>query len=226
MMRSVIRPASIVLLAAAVALPVLPAAMRPAMARKAHKPAEAEAEKADDAASAKKGQGAKDAGKDVPKEAGKEAGKPVEVGTFGDWGAYLAKGKGKTCYALAKPQERKSEGRKSESASGARKDAAYVFIADRPGEKVHNEVSIMMGFPIKESGTAQALVGKASFDLVAKGSNAWIKNPEEEARFVEALQHSAKLIVKAPSLKGPLTVDSYSLSGLKQALAQVGKDCR
>ena len=218
MMRSVIRPASIVLLAAAVALPVLPAAMRPAMARKAHKPAEAEAEKADDAASAKKGQGAK--------EAGKEAGKPVEVGTFGDWGAYLAKGKGKTCYALAKPQERKSEGRKSESASGARKDAAYVFIADRPGEKVHNEVSIMMGFPIKESGTAQALVGKASFDLVAKGSNAWIKNPEEEARFVEALQHSAKLIVKAPSLKGPLTVDSYSLSGLKQALAQVGKDCR
>ena len=214
MMRSVIRPASIVLLAAAVALPLLPATMRPAMARKAHKPVEADAEKADDAAPAKKAEGVK------------EAGKPVEVGTFGDWGAYLAKGKGKTCYALAKPQERKSEGRKSEGASAARKDTAYVFIADRPGEKVHNEVSIMMGFPIKESGTAQALVGKASFDLVAKGSNAWIKNPEEEAKFVEALQHSAKLIVKAPSVKGPLTVDSYSLAGLKQALAQVGKDCK
>ena len=210
MMRSVIRPVSLVLALAAVLLPAA------TLAAKAHKPATDDGE----SEPAKKAEG------------GKEAGKPVEVGTFGDWGAYLAKGKGKTCYALAKPQERKPEGRKVEGRKDegrkveGRKDLAYVFIADRPGEKVHNEVSIMMGFPIKESGTAQALVGKASFDLVAKGSNAWIKNPEEEAKFVEALQHSAKLIVKAPPMKGPLTVDSYSLSGLKQALAQVGKDCR
>ena len=207
MMRSVIRPALTVLLVAAAALP--------AQARKARKPADDGAEATDQAEPAKKG----------------EAGKPVEVGTFGDWGAYLAKGKARTCYALAKPQERKSEGRKEGGkAEGGkpegRKDAAYVFIADRPNEKVHNEVSIMMGFPIKESGSAQALVGKASFDLVAKGSNAWIKNPDEEAKFVEALQHSAKLIVKAPPVRGPLTVDSYSLAGLKQALVQVGKDCK
>ena len=115
--------------------------------------------------------------------------KPVEVGTYGDWGAYLAKGKTRTCYALAKPKDRKPDGKK---------DAAYVFIADRPGEKVHNEVSIMMGFPIKESGTAQARVGSTIFALVAKGSNAWIKNPTDEARFVEALQHSARLTIKVP----------------------------
>ncbi len=144
-------------------------------------------------------------------------GKPVEVGTYGDWGAYLAKGKTRTCYALAKPKDRKPDGKA---------EAAYVFIADRPGEKVHNEVSIMMGFPIKESGAAQAKVGSASFDLVAKGSNAWIKNPAEEAKFVEALQHSGKLIVKVPPLKGPAMTDSYSLAGLKQALDRVGKDCK
>ena len=144
-------------------------------------------------------------------------GKPVEVGTFGDWGAYLAKGKSKTCYALAKPKDRRPDGKK---------DAAYVFIADRPGEKVHNEVSIMMGFPIKEGAAAQAKVGSSRFDLVAKGSNAWIKNQAEEAKFVEALQHSAKLIVKAPPMKGPTTTDSYSLAGLKQALDRVSKDCK
>ncbi len=187
MFRTLIRPASIAL-AAIVGVASLPA--------QARKPAPEKAEPA-------------------PKKG--EAGKPVEVGTFGDWGAYLAKGKSKTCYALAKPKDRKPDGHK---------ESAYVFIADRPGEKVHNEVSIMMGFPIKESGAAQALVGKASFDLVAKGSNAWIKNPEDEAKFVEALQHSGKLIVKAPPVKGPTTVDSYSLAGLKQALDRVGKDCR
>lgn len=144
-------------------------------------------------------------------------GKPVQVGTFGDWGAYLAKGKGKTCYALAMPMDRKPEGKK---------DSAYVFIADRPAEKVHNEVSIMMGFPIKESGAAQAKVGTASFELVAKGSNAWIKNPAEEAKFVDALKHTGKLTVTAPSMKGKATTDTYSLSGLKQALDKVGKDCK
>ena len=151
------------------------------------------------------------------KSADAAPGKPVEVGTFGDWGAYLAKGKGKTCYALAKPKERKPDGKK---------DAAYVFIADRPAEKVHNEVSIMMGFPIKESGALEAKIGSSSFDLVAKGSNAWIKNPADEAKFVEALKHSGRLIVKAPPLKGPVTTDSYSLAGLKQALERVSKDCK
>ena len=145
------------------------------------------------------------------------SGQPVKVGTFNDWGAYLSKGKNKTCYAFAKPKERKPDGSK---------EAAYVFIADRPGANVHNEVSIAMGFPIKETGPSQAKVGSASFDLVAKGSNAWLKDPEEEAKFVEALQHSSKLIVKAPTLKGAATTDSYSLAGLKQALERVGKDCK
>ena len=144
------------------------------------------------------------------------AAKPVQVATFGDWGAYLAKGKAKTCYALASPQDRKPE---------AKHDAAYVFIADRPGEKVHNEVSIIMGFPVKEAG-AQAKIGNASFDLVAKGANAWIKNPGEEAKFVEALQHGGKLVVKAPPVKGPAVTDTYSLAGLKPALERVSKDCK
>ncbi len=153
---------------------------------------------------------ASDKKKDTP------AGKPVQVATFGQWGAYLAEGKSKTCYALASPKERKPE---------MKHDNAFVFIADRPAEKVHNEVSIIMGFPMKESAATQAKIGKASFDLVAKGANAWIKNPDEEAKFVDALQHNATLIVKAAPLKGAPIVDTYPLDGLKPALARVTKDC-
>src|ERR1700722_18879250 len=38
----------------------------------------------------------------------KKAGKPVQVGSYGDWGAFLAqdsKDKEKTCYALATPKD-------------------------------------------------------------------------------------------------------------------------
>ncbi len=148
----------------------------------------------------------------------KDPNKPQQVATFGDWGAYVAKtGKARTCYALASPKERRPE---------VKRDAAYIFISDRPGEKVHDEVSIIMGFPVKESSRAEAKVGRAAFDLVAKGSNAWIKNPEDEAKFVETLQRGGTLIVKAAAAKGPATVDTYALDGLKPALARITKDCK
>jgi flagellum-specific peptidoglycan hydrolase FlgJ len=145
--------------------------------------------------------------------------KPVQIASFGDWGAFLAEGgKEKTCYALAQPKER--------APSKLKRDPAYVFISNRPGENIHNEVSIMMGFPMKNGGEAEADVSGTSFDLVSKGTNAWIKNPAQEAEFIRALKKSAKLVVKAASIKGHVTTDSYSLTGLSQALESVERECR
>ena len=197
---------TVLLLALALGLAAAPAEAR---RRSAPKPDEEQQD------TSSKDSSKKDSGK---KDAKKDAAKPTQVGTFGDWGAYLAKtGKAKTCYALASPKERKPD---------VKREAAYVFIADRPGERVRNEVSIIMGFALKETGKAEAKIGRASFDLVAKGANAWIKNPDEEAKFVEAMQHSGTLVVKAAAAKGPATVDSYPLEGFKQALARVSKDCK
>lgn len=184
----------------------------PAEARRHARPAPASSDDADSAGSAKA-----DKGKDSGKDKKAEAGKPQQIGSFGDWAAYMAKGKSKTCYTLASPKERKPD---------LKRGSAYVFIADRPAEKVHNEVSIIMGFPLKEDANAQAKVGNASFDLVAKGANAWIKNPADEAKFVDALRHSAKLVVKAPAKKGPATTDIYVLTGFGQALDRVSKECK
>lgn len=149
----------------------------------------------------------------------KGAGKPEQVGTFGDWGAFVAQGaKDKTCYALARPKDR--------APAGLNRDPAYVFISTRPGEKVREEVSIIMGFPMKEDGGSKAEVGGASFDLVVKGPNAWIKNQAEEAKFVEALKKGAKLVVRAPSARGRVTTDTYALSGVAQALEKATKECQ
>lgn len=189
-------------------------AATPAAARRHTKPAPA----ADDTDAPTKSAKTKDKAKDKAKDKSKaDAGKPQQIANFGDWAAYLAKGKSKTCYTLASPKERKPD---------LKRGSAYVFIADRPAEKVHNEVSIIMGFPLKEDAAAQAKVGNASFDLVAKGADAWIKNPADEAKFVDALRHSAKLVVKAAPKKGPATTDIYVLSGFGQALDRVGKECK
>lgn len=144
-------------------------------------------------------------------------GKPSQLGLYGDWGVYSAKGeKSKICYALATPRDR--------APAGLNRDPGYIFISTRPGENVRQEVSVMMGFPLKEDG-AHAEISGSHFALIAKGANAWIKNLADEPHFVEALKKGSKLVIKAASAKGNVTTDSYSLTGLSQALERLDKEC-
>ena len=154
-------------------------------------------------------------GKASDKKSGQ--GKSTQIGTFGEWGAYQTEGKPKTCYALTQPKSR-------EPAAGKR-DSAYIFISYRPAENVKNEISIIMGFPMKDGSEAKAEIGDADFGLIAKGSNAWVKNAAEEGRLIEAMKKGSKLVVKASSAKGKATTDTYSLGGLGQALDKVRKEC-
>ncbi len=144
-------------------------------------------------------------------------GKPSQLGLYGDWGVYSAKGeKSKTCFALATPKDRAPQ--------GLNRDPAYIFISTRPGENVRQEISVMMGFPLKEDG-AHAEISGSHFALIAKGANAWIKNLADEPHFVEALKKGSKLVIKAASTKGNVTMDSYSLAGLSEALERLEKEC-
>ena len=153
-------------------------------------------------------------------EAKKElSAKPTLVGSYGDWGAYEAQGpKSKICYALAQPKER--------TPASLKREQGYIFISTRPGEHVRNEVSVIMGLPLKEgSGDAKAEVGSTNFDLVTKGQNAWMKDAAQESQLIGVMKKHGRLVVKAPSSKGGVATDAYSLNGLGQALDRVAKDC-
>lgn len=158
-------------------------------------------------------------GKEKPAEKEKGAAKPpTAIGTYGDWNAMAAHGQGKTCYALAEPKDRQP--------GKLQRDKAYIFISTRPGEGVRNEVAIILGFPLKDGGAASAEIDGASYELVTKGNNAWVKNPAKEKEFVDAMRNGSKLVIKAPSIKGNVTTDTYVLKGLSDALARVLKECQ
>ena len=151
--------------------------------------------------------------------AASDPGKPALVQCYGDWGAYVAKGaKARTCYAIATPKERLP--------AALKRDPAYLFVSQRPGEGVRNEISFATGFDIKPDSGSRAEIGNVSFDLVSKGGNLWIKNAAEEAKALDVMRKGARVVVKAQSLRGNLTTDSYSLSGLAQALERVQKECQ
>ncbi|MBI1867990.1 MAG: hypothetical protein HYS06_06820 [Methylocystis sp.] len=157
-------------------------------------------------------------GKDKDAKSGAGAKTSTLVGSYGDWGVYTAQDKDKTCYALASPKDRQP--------SQLARDPAYVFISTRPGEGVRHEVAVSLGFPTKDNGAASADIDGDAFELVTKGANAWVKNPANEKELVETLKGGAKLVVKAPSSKGNVTTDTYSLKGVSQALERAQKECQ
>jgi hypothetical protein len=175
------------------------------------------------------------------KTADKSDNKPLLVASFGDWGVYQSQAnKGRVCYTLAQPKDRQP--------ADLKRDPAYAFISDRPGEGVRNEVSFIMGFEVAnppdensdDSGDkdknkkkkpvvikgATATVGDQSFDLLAKTTNLWVKNAAKEGQLVDEMRKGVKLEVRATSKKGNMTTDTYSLAGFSQAIERVLKDCQ
>jgi hypothetical protein len=186
------------------------------------------------------------AAKPAPKSGAKEeAAKPSLVATFGDWNVFVGEvGKGRICYTLAQPKSR-------EPASLTR-DPGYAFISDRPSEGVRNEVSFIMGFDVSGGDTAEsktdakpgekptksdaksktsaatapiALVDQASFEMLPKGGNLWVKNAAKESALITEMRKGAKLVIKAASLRGHQSIDTYSLGGFAQAMDRLQKEC-
>ena len=147
--------------------------------------------------------------------------KPTLLGQYGDWGAYAASPGGKKiCFAIAKPAS-------SETAPpGKTRNPSYMFIASRPGEKVTDEVSIIIGYPFKPNSEATVAVGAASFALYTQQDGAWIKNAAEESHLIEAMRSGQNAIIKGMSAKGTRSTDTFSLRGLAQALDRSDQDCK
>jgi hypothetical protein len=68
-------------------------------------------------------------------------------------------------------------------------------------------------------------MGSASYALIAKASNAWLKNPAEEAQAIATMAKSGSLTVKMQSARGSSLTDRYSLSGFGKALEHARKEC-
>ena len=155
--------------------------------------------------------------KKPPKETPATGSGPQLVAQYGDWGVYVSNAKNKVCYALAEPKSR---------APKLSRDPGYFFVSTRPSENIRNEVSVVVGFAIKEGSDATLNIGGADYPLYTKNDSAWLKNAAEEGKLIEAMRKGHDLTVKSTSARGNVTTDRYSLSGISQALDRVAQECK
>ena len=146
------------------------------------------------------------------------------LGQFGDWGAYTASpGGSKVCFALAKPASMVDTPANRRTAA----NPVYMFISTRPGEKVKDEVSVLVtGYQLKGNTEATVTVGSANFAMYTQNEGAWVKNAAEESQLVDALRKGQDVVIKATTAKGTKTTDTFSLKGIAQALDRVAQECK
>jgi hypothetical protein len=164
-------------------------------------------------------------------------------------------GRGHICYVLAQPKSREPSSLKRDPgyafisdrpAEGVRNEVSFIMGFDISGgatAEAKTDETKSDAKPAKSSAKSAkatkadakskdksvpsptAVVGEESFDLLPKGGNLWVKNAARESALIAEMKKGVTLEVKAASLKGNGSTDSYSLTGFSQAMDRLAKEC-
>jgi invasion protein IalB len=147
--------------------------------------------------------------------------KPTLLGQYDAWGAYTATPDGKKiCFAIAKPTSAETK------PPNRPRNPPHLFISTRPADKVTNEISVAVGYPLKAGTEASVEVGSTTFALSTLGEGAWIKNVAEQAHMIDVMRQGDTAVVKGESSRGTQSIDTYALKGLAEALDRVAQECQ
>lgn len=143
----------------------------------------------------------------------------LKTGSAGDWLIHQNAGGGpKTCFAANVP--------KTKEPAGANRAKVVLYISAFPKDGVKNEFSVKLGYRIKPDSPVSVTVGDASFQLFADDDRGYVADAAEEAKLIDAMKKTQKLVVQATSTRGTQTTDTYSLNGLEQALQAIETACQ
>jgi hypothetical protein len=151
---------------------------------------------------------------------------PKLLGKYDDWSAYTyGSGNDRMCYAMTTPVKMLP--------AGASRGDVYFMVTHRPARKTKNEVSMRVGYPFKSTSRPFATVGTDKFQMfsgVKEGGEhrfwAWLENPSEEGKMVQALKSGSSMEIKGTSERDTLTTDTYSLKGSSAALKKIDDACK
>jgi invasion protein IalB len=181
-----------------------------------------------------------------------DASKPALVARFGDWAVFVGQAdKGRICYTLAQPKTREPSGLNRDPGyafisdrpeEGVRNEVSFIMGFDvasgadnaeatpgaKPAEKPApkpepKKPEAKLKTPAAPAPVAS--VDEATFEMLPKGGNLWVKNAAKEGALVAEMRKGTKLVIKAASLRGHESTDTYSLAGFAQAMERLQKEC-
>jgi len=144
---------------------------------------------------------------------------PQALGSFRDWDAFKRAQGGETaCYVVSTPTDK--------APKNVNRDPTFFMVTNWQGRPANAEPSIIIGYPFRDGSTATVTVGSAKFEFFTKSDGAWLADPSDEKRLIDAMKNGSNMIVKGTSGRGTLTTDKYSLLGISAALDKIGEACK
>ena len=139
--------------------------------------------------------------------------------SFDDWQVFVHEANSeKVCFAASAPKETLPK--------GVNRGSIFLYLTTWQKDGVHNELSVKIGYTLKPESVPTVAVGSEQFELYAKDDKAFMRDPAEEQKLVDAMRKGASMTIKGTSSRGTDTEDKYSLIGLTAALGHVEQACQ
>ena len=101
-----------------------------------------------------------------------------------------------------------------------------AVVAAMPSASVKTEISVKVGYPLKKDSEVTVTVGKDAFKLFASSERAFVSDPAQETKLIETMKKGSSMQVQGTSERGTTTTDTYSLTGLAQAMQALAELCQ
>lgn len=135
------------------------------------------------------------------------------LGVFGDWGAF--RDPGQRCYAISM----------AESGGGSRDYQPFASVGTWPNRQVRGQFHVRLSRVIGEGSAITLHVGRQDFTLTGGGGDAWAQDKAMDAAIVAAMRVASRMTVTSRGNDGRAFTDSYSLSGVVNALDAATVGC-
>lgn len=143
---------------------------------------------------------------------------PTLLGVSKNWTAATSgAGDAKVCFAMAHPT--------SSLPKKAKRGPIGFLVNAWPTRKTGDQPQVVAGYKYKDASTVTAKIGADTFTFFTRNDaddgQAWIKDPADEVRLIDAMKHGSTMVVSGTSQRGTVTTDTYSLAGISDALDKV-----
>jgi hypothetical protein len=142
------------------------------------------------------------------------------TGKFKNWETFIVtENNNKICFSQSIPILR--------APKKFERNPSRLFVSFRPTEDIKDEVSATSGYTFQKDKIVKAKTGKKTYDFFSPGEEefAWIRDAEEEQRFIKAMKKASRVMIIGRTEKGKQTIDHYSLMGFTKAYDTAKKNC-
>jgi invasion protein IalB len=135
-----------------------------------------------------------------------------------DWSSYIHETRGaKVCFAASAPKEMLPV--------AVKRSNVYFYLTTWQKDGVRDEASLTFGYQLKPNTPLKVVVDGSEFTFFARRNKAYIQNPNEERKLLQAMAAGQTMTVQAISARGTHTTDRYSLAGLDAAVKKIAEVC-